>query len=135
MCSDLIQLLRHHGINPSQQRVAVGEYVLFTADHPTADQVWARVKGRSGVRMLARATVYNTLNLFVEKGLLQQFALAGGRVVFDPNTTPHHHFLDEADGQIHDIPWDALDVRNLANLDGFEVRSYQVVIRGRRRAH
>jgi len=135
MSADLIQLLREHGINPSQQRLAVAEYVLFTVDHPTADQVWARVKSSSGVRMLARATVYNTLNLFVEKGLLQQFALAGGRVVFDPNTTPHHHFLDEADGRIHDVPWDTLEVRNLANLDGIEVRSYQVVIRGRRRAN
>jgi Fe2+ or Zn2+ uptake regulation protein len=56
------------GIQPSAQRLAIGEYVLFTEDHPSADEVLMKMaeKGR-GVSMISRATVYNTLNLFVEK--------------------------------------------------------------------
>lgn len=133
MKPDLIDMLRSHGVNPSQQRLCVAEYVLFTTDHPTADQVWARVRATSGVRMLARATVYNTLNLFVNKGLLRQVVLQGGRVVFDANTAPHHHFVDDGDGRIEDVPWEALEVRNLAGLDGLDVHSYHVVLRGRRK--
>jgi Fe2+ or Zn2+ uptake regulation protein len=131
MKADLIQKLVEHGIQPSAQRLAVAEYVLFTEDHPTADQVWGRV--RETFPMLSRATVYNTLNLFVEKGLLQQLVLAEGSVVFDPKIEPHHHFVDEETGDIHDIPWDALDVKNVDRLRGFDVKSYQVVLHGRRK--
>ena len=128
---DVADNLREHDIQPSAQRVAVAQYVLRTQDHPTADQVFARDKG--GFPMLSRATVYNTLNLFVEKGLLQQLTLAEGRVVFDPKTESHHHFIDEETGTIHDIPWEAVDVVRVDKLKDFEVRSYQVVMRGRRR--
>ncbi len=81
--------------------------------------------------LLSRATVYNTLNLFVEKGLLRELVLAEGRVVFDPKIDRHHHFIDEATGQIHDIPWDAVQVSRVERLDGFDVHEYQVVMRGR----
>ena len=82
--------------------------------------------------MISRATVYNTLNLFVRKGLLRELQLAEGRVVFDPNMGPHHHFIDEATGRIHDVPWDALEVRRVEGLRGLDVREYQVVLRGRK---
>jgi Fe2+ or Zn2+ uptake regulation protein len=121
--------LVEHGIQPSAQRVAVAEYVLFTDDHPSAERVWSKV--RRGFPTLSRATVYNTLNLFVEKGLLRSHVLAEGNVVFDPNVTKHHHFIDETSGRIHDVPWDAVRVSKLGELEGFEVDDYQVVMRGR----
>ncbi len=126
----LVEQLREHGIQPSAQRLAVAEFVLQTDSHPSADQVWERVKKRCP--MLSRATVYNTLNLFVEKGLLQPLVLSEGRVVFDPRTGAHHHFIDEGTGRIHDVPWEALEVKNLEALEGFDVREYQVVLRGRK---
>jgi Fe2+ or Zn2+ uptake regulation protein len=122
--------LTEHGIQPSAQRVAVADYVLYTTDHPSADQVWAEVK--RSFPMLSRATVYNTLNLFTEKGLLRELVLAEGKVVFDPKLDPHHHFLDEETGEIVDVPWSALDVRRVHNLSGFDVREYQVVMRGKK---
>jgi Fur family transcriptional regulator, iron response regulator len=125
-----MELLRDHGIQPSAQRVAVGNYVLFTEDHPSADEVWTRVK--KNFPMVSRATVYNTLNAFVEKGLLRELVLAEGRTVFDPKTDAHHHFIDEVTGRIHDIPWDALEVKKLDHLRGYAVSEYQVVLRGRR---
>ena len=131
MAPDVVQLLREHGIQPSAQRVAVGEYVLFTEDHPSADQVFAKVKSR--VPVLSRATVYNTLNLLVEKGLLRQLILAEGKVVFDPKVDRHHHFIDDRTGRIHDVPWSALRVSRVEELQGFDVAEYQVVLRGRKR--
>ena len=130
MTAGVVEVLDQAGIQPSAQRVAVAEYVLGTADHPSADQVWARVKERFPV--LSRATVYNTLNLFVEKGLLRELVLAEGRVVFDPKLSPHHHFIDDETQNIVDIPWDALQVKHVEALRGFDVREYQVVLRGRR---
>lgn len=130
MSSGAVDVLEQAGIQPSAQRVAVADYVLSTDDHPSAEQVWARVKERFPV--LSRATVYNTLNLFVEKGLLRELVIAEGKVVFDPKLAPHHHFIDEETQSIVDIPWDALQVKNVDALRGFDVREYQVVMRGRR---
>jgi Fur family iron response transcriptional regulator len=127
----LLDTLREAGIQPSAQRLAVAEVALGSSDHPSADQVWTRARRK--LRVLSRATVYNTLNLLVAKGLLRQHVLAEGNVVFDPIVTPHHHFIDEVTGTIHDIPWDALRVHDLDSLREFEVHEYQVVLRGRRR--
>jgi Fe2+ or Zn2+ uptake regulation protein len=127
---DVVATLREHGIQPSAQRVAVARYVLETDEHPSADRVWARV--RDCCPVLSRATVYNTLNLFVAKGLIRSHVLAEGRVVFDPKVERHHHLIDEASGRIHDVPWDAVRVSRVDAIDGFEVREYQVVMRGRR---
>jgi Fe2+ or Zn2+ uptake regulation protein len=130
--SDL-ETLRGAGIQPSSQRLAVAAYVLHTEDHPSADEVWQNV--RSTLPMVSRATVYNTLNLFVEKGILRQFVLKEGHVVFDPKIEPHHHFIDNDTGQIHDVPWNAVRVTpaDLPGLPDLEVKEYQVIFRGTRK--
>ncbi len=81
--------------------------------------------------MISRATVYNTLNLLVDKGLLREFVLDDGKTVFDANMDHHHHFVDEQSGRVYDIPWESLRVSRLESLKGFEVKEYQVVVRGR----
>ena len=124
-------VLREHGIQPTAQRVTVARYALVTTEHPSADQVWAKVRG--DLPVLSRATVYNTLNLLVAKGLLRQLVLAEGRVVFDPNVSAHHHFIEEDSGAIHNVPWGAVTVTNVDGLPDFEVSDYQVVMRGKRR--
>lgn len=131
MTDDVVELLRENGIQPSSQRVAVARYVLRTEDHPSADQVFARVK--KALPVISRATVYNTLNLFVAKGLLQQLVLSPGKVVFDPKVDRHHHLIDEASGRILDVPWDAVEVGRIRGPEGFDLSGYQVVMRGRRR--
>lgn len=127
---DVAGVLASHDIHPSSQRVAVARYVLSTSEHPSADQVFAAV--RPTVPALSRATVYNTLHLLVEKGLLRELAIAEGRVVFDPRLDPHHHFVDDDDGAVADIPFDAFTVQQRLPLEGVIVRDVEVVVRGRR---
>ncbi len=127
---NVVAILRGKGIQPSAQRVAVADYVLLTDEHPSADTVWKRVS--AGFPFISRATVYNTLHLFVEKGLLRELHLDPERVVFDSKLSTHHHFIDEATGGIHDIPWDQVQVSNLESLRGYEIRDYMVVMRGRK---
>jgi len=128
---DMLSRLAACGIQPTPQRIAVAEYVLSTADHPTADEVWVKVRDRCPT--LSRATVYNTLNLFTERGLLRTQFLKEGVAVFDPHVAPHHHFIDVETGKVFDIPWDAVTVTGEKSLRGLEVREYQVVLRGRKR--
>ncbi len=128
MANRVEELLREHGIQASPQRLAVGEVVLFTDSHPTAEEVSGRA--RAELAWLSRATVYNTLNLFVRKGLLRTFQLGEGPVVFDPKMSAHHHFIDERSGRIHDVPWDAVKVDAVGELKGLQVREVQVILRG-----
>lgn len=125
---DLAESLRARGIRPSAHRMAVAGYVLSTEDHPVAEQVFTKVRAR--FPMLSRATVYNTLNLFVRQGLLRALTLDEGKVVYDPCLEKHHHFIDKTSGRIHDIPWDAVRVEHLRDVPGVEVHEYMVVMRG-----
>jgi Fur family transcriptional regulator, iron response regulator len=122
------ETLEKAGIQPSAQRVAVAEYVLATPEHPSADLVWKRV--RDQFPWISRATVYNTLNLFVEKKLLQRLNIAEDSVVFDPVMETHHHFIDEKTGAIHDVPWERVQVCNMDSLEEYDIHDYQVVMRG-----
>jgi len=131
MRPDEASVLEEHGIKPSAQRVAVAEFVLHTDAHPSADEVWSQVRAR--FPMVSRATVYNTLNLFVREGLVRQLTLTGGRVVFDPKIEKHHHFIDEETGRIYDVPWNALRVSRVDDIEGFDVETYQVVLRGKKK--
>jgi Fe2+ or Zn2+ uptake regulation protein len=131
MARDIVELLTAHGIQPSAHRVAVAQYVLTTKDHPSADRVWARVKER--FPMISRATVYNTLNLFVQKDLLRELHLAPDSVVFDPKMERHHHLIDDETGTIHDIDWSQVEVRKVDSVANFDVSDYQVVMHGRKR--
>lgn len=128
---DLMTLLRSRGIQPTPQRLTITEYVLKATTHPSAEEVWHHVRRRCPT--LSRATVYNTLNVLAEKGLVRPQVLKEGTVVFDPRTDRHHHFIDVETGRVYDVPWSAIRVAGKEKLRDFDVQEYQVVLRGRRR--
>lgn len=127
---DLIAILRRHGIHPTPQRLAVARVVLNRESHPSAEEAWAKVRKRCPT--ISRATVYNTLNLFVKKGLMRQQVLKEGLALFDAEVRPHHHFIDEQTSRVYDVPWETLRVTGAESLRRFKVREYQVILRGRR---
>jgi Fe2+ or Zn2+ uptake regulation protein len=98
--------------------------------HLSADAVFKRAKRIC--HSVSRATIYNTLNLLVERHILKAQILLGETIVFDANTRRHHHFVDEETGEIVDIPWEDLSIRGQENLKGVVIRDFQVVIRGKR---
>jgi len=128
---DAISILRQCNIQPTPQRTAVVEYVLKSISHPTADDVLSHARKKCPT--VSRATVYNTLNLLVEKGLLGMQTIKEGAVIFDPNIDKHHHFIDNESGNIYDIPWDQLEVKGKEKLIDFEIVEFQVIMRGRRK--
>lgn len=128
---DAISILRQCDIQPTPQRIAVVEYVLKSKTHPSADDVFSNARKKCPT--VSRATVYNTLNLLVEKGLLGMQTIREGAVVFDPNLEKHHHFIDNDTGNIYDIPWDQFQVKGKEKLKDFEITEFQVIMRGRKK--
>ena len=126
-----ILLLRDHGIKVTPQRIAVVQAALMENRHPTADDIYEKVKDE--IPMISKATVYNILNMLVDKGLLKPQILKSGTIVFDPLKEPHHHLIDIDTEEIHNIPWDAIHVTGWNSLHEFQILEYQVIMKGRRK--
>ena len=120
--------LRQAGIPLTLQRLAIAQVLLPNPIHLTADQILARVK--DVVPETSRATVYNTLKLFREKGLVRELIVDAERTVFDSNTSPHFHLFDSDTGQVTDIPAEAMQVIGTPHLpEGVELEEVDVIIR------
>ncbi|OOG23984.1 transcriptional repressor [Thioalkalivibrio denitrificans] len=127
----IIRRLREHGITPTQQRVEIAGVLFDRHQHVSADQVLARVNARDAA--VSKATVYNTLGLFAEKGLIRQVIVDPARVFYDSNLEPHHHLFHMDTGALEDIPLSKMDVTGLPDLpSGMDVAGVDVVIRVRR---
>lgn len=126
-----IALLRNKGIRPTNQRVAVGQFVLNATSHPRAEDVVRMIKKK--FPFVSRASVYNTLDLFVRKGLLQKRLLKEDLFVYDPLVEPHHHFIDETTGSIIDVPLNACKIKPTASLRRYDIREYHIVMRGKKK--
>jgi len=120
--------LEKAGIYVTPQRLAIGR-VLFVGDqHLTADQVYDRVRARAG--NVSRATVYNTLNLFTEKGLLREIFVDATRAFYDTNTRPHFHCYNQDTGELLDIESDSVADHFIDQLPaGVKLRGIDVVVR------
>lgn len=95
-----------HGIKPTRQRLRIAAQLLAEPQHLSADQVLSRVN-RADAKV-SRATVYNTLGLFVEKGLINMVLIDPVRVFYDSNTCVHGHFFNEDTGELTDFDAAAL---------------------------
>ena len=113
---EIAQKLQAHGILPTPQRVDIAA-IFFTADqHLSADQVLARVGKEGGA--VSKATVYNTLGLFAERGLLSQVIVDSTKVFYDSNTRPHYHFYNVDDGVLTDVDASRLPLEDLPQPPG-----------------
>jgi len=124
----IVDRLREYGINPTHQRIEIA-YTLFSRqEHLSADQILAAVNTRHSET--SKATVYNTLNLFVKKKLIREVIVDPSKVFYDPNTHVHHHFYDTETGQLMDIDSDELELTGLPTLpEGMAIESIDVIVR------
>jgi len=104
---NLADKLRAHGINPTHQRIEIAHALFSRCEHLSADQVMAIVNERHSET--SKATVYNTLNLFLEKKLIREVIVDPNKIFYDPNTSAHYHMYDVESGKLTDI--DAADIR------------------------
>ncbi len=126
-------LLSAAGITPTLQRVEIAALLFGGAQHLCADQVIARLSAADV--SVSKATVYNTLGLFAERGLLREVMVDATRVFYDSNTAPHHHFYNVDDGVLTDFPSADLMISHLpAPPPGTSTDTVDVVIRVRNKA-
>ncbi len=120
--------LRGHGITPTRQRLEIAQVLFTRCEHLCAEQVLASVNERQA--QTSKATVYNTLNLFVEKKLIREVIVDPARVFYDPNTIPHHHFYNVDSGELSDIDAGEIAVTRLPALpSGMVTDGVDIIVR------
>ena len=130
--ANISALLRRHGINATHQRIQIAQVLFERCEHLSAEQIIGHVNVNARHAETSKATVYNTLKLFVGKKLIREIIVDPERVVYDPNTTPHHHFYDVASGRLTDIPAGDIRIGELPPLpEGMVADGVDVIIRTR----
>ena len=125
---DVIARLKDAGVTPTQQRLEIAQILFAKPQHLSAEQVLAIVN--TGGPVVSKATVYNTLGLFANKGLLSEVIVDPTKVFYDSNTTGHHHFYNVESGELIDVDSGAVSLANLPPLpEGTEAEAVDVIIR------
>jgi len=125
-----IEWLNSANVRPTRQRLALAQMLVGDGEnrHVCAESLHAAVcKEELSVSL---ATVYNTLRVFCDAGLLHEIRVDGHKSYFDTRTDDHPHFYWEDSGDLTDAPKESVRFQTLPNApDGFEVSRVDVVIR------
>ena len=124
------QLLKDKCIRITNPRRVIAEH-LFQGQcrHLTAEQLATELKYSD--HNIALATVYNTLNVFSDKGLLKVVPLTPVLNIYDTNTSSHHHIYNEVTGEIIDAPSNIFECQIQKELlpEGMTLAGIDVVLR------
>ena len=125
--------LASHGITPTPQRVEIARVLLARPQHLSAEQLLCALEKTE--LAVSKATVYNTLGLFAEKGLVREVIVDPNKVFYDSNCSDHHHFYDVDSCTLTDIDARKIAVDSLADVPrGKVVERVDVIVRVRSRS-
>lgn len=129
--SELVALLRKCGINPTSQRLDITRVLFAHGDHVSAEKVYERVNANgSSPARISKATVYNTLGLLADKGLIRQVIADPTRVFYDPNTAPHHHIYDVDSHTLLDVDASDIQMQGMPALpEGTRLEGVDIIVR------
>jgi Fur family iron response transcriptional regulator len=122
--------LEAHGVQVTPQRLAITRVLYDEATHLSAEDVF-RLVNHDGVHV-SKATVYNTLGLLAEKGVIREVIADPTKIFYDPNIEPHYHIYDVTTGRLEDVDCSAIGVSGLPPLPaGTSVERVDIVVRVR----
>lgn len=120
--------LSDYGIKPSQQRLAIMDYLIANRVHPAADDIFNALS--VSMPTLSRTTVYNTLRLFVDQGAVQVLGIDDKNVRFDIDTTNHAHFKCLDCGCVYDVPVKNIEAITLEGIGELKITETHLYYKG-----
>lgn len=126
--SDIVAMLRSAGITPTHQRIKIGEVLFTRQQHLSAEQVMVAVNQQD--EEVSKATVYNTLGVFAQHGLVREVIVDPSKVFYDSNLNKHHHLYYSDSGELEDIDHNNIEISKLPELpDNLQIEDVDVIIR------
>ena len=123
----LKKLLDQKGVKPSYQRISVLKYIMEHMDHPSVDTIFKNLVNQ--IPTLSKTTVYNTLNLLTEKGVITALSIDGVEVKYDYIEIPHAHFKCIMCHKIYDVKLNS-DIFKKRSLKGHKITEAQINLKG-----
>ena len=124
----IINKLKVSGVTPTAQRIDIAQVIFARPQHLSAEDILKEINQTSS--SASKATVYNTLGLFAEKGLVKEVIVDPTKVFYDSNMSDHFHFFNVDTGVLTDIPLDAINIDTLPNLpEGTTSAGLEIVVR------
>ena len=111
MFEKYVKLLKENSIKITSQRLDVLRYLDDRRTHPTAEQIYLDIKKKNP--SLSKTTVYNSLDIFKEKGIIQSLTISGSELRYDFETKMHHHFFCTECGRIYDVDFKCPNVEKV----------------------
>jgi Fe2+ or Zn2+ uptake regulation protein len=119
--------LKSHEIRPSYQRMKIFEYLIVNKNHPTIDMMYRSLAPE--IPTLSKTTVYNTLNLFVEKKIAVVILVEENETRYDADTSIHGHFKCETCSEVIDLNLN-IEKLEIPALNGFQVNEHHLYFKG-----
>lgn len=120
---ELKDYLKKYGIKPSTIRIKVLEYLLNNRIHPTADEIYQSLV--NDIPTLSKTSIYNTLELFAQSGVVSVLSLKEKEQRYDINANFHGHFRCEICGKVYDFLV-SNEIANVEELKGFVIKNKDV---------
>jgi len=124
---EIPQYLLQNNIKPSYQRIKIFEYLYQNMNHPTADLIYKNLMYE--IPTLSKTTVYNTLKLFVDNGVVNLLSIEDNETRYDAEIKPHAHFKCEVCSRIYDV--EIVFNQLKLNVKDFDVRETQINLKGK----
>ena len=119
--------LKSHDIRPSYQRMKIFEYLIVNKNHPTIDMMYKSLAPE--IPTLSKTTVYNTLNLFVQKKIAIVILVEENETRYDADTSIHGHFKCDECGEVSDLNI-GMDKINIPELNNYQINEHHLYFKG-----
>jgi Fur family ferric uptake transcriptional regulator len=133
--SRIERLCVERGLKMTGQRRLIARVLSEADDHPDVEEVYRRAMALDA--QVSIATVYRTVRLLEEKGILERRDFGGGRARYDPTDRGHHHHLIDVDtGRVIEFSDEAHEAlaRAIAERLGFTLIGQRLELFGRKAA-
>ena len=120
--------LNKKGSTLTIQRHAVLEYLYENRTHPTVEEIYHSLKEKFST--ISKATIYNTLELLKNHGLIQEITIEKGKLRFDYEVKPHHHFFCHKCKHVYDVDVAGCPLAKKKMIDGHKIEELRPYIIG-----
>lgn len=125
--NNISEYLRKNDIKPSFQRMKIYEYLMKEKNHPTVEMIHSELVRE--IPTLSKTTIYNTLNLFVEKKIVLMVVIEEHETRYDTHLKAHGHFKCTGCGCIHDVEIEER-ILDIEGLKGFKIDEKHLYYKG-----
>ncbi len=124
---NISKMLSEKGVSPSIQRIKILQFILDNKHHSSVDIIYQKLLHE--IPTLSKTTVYNTLALFVEKGIINSITIDNTEILYEKSQTPHAHFQCNVCKNIIDINLDS-NLYGIKEIENHKVEKVNIHLRG-----